>query len=668
MKSKMSHADIWNMKSIFEAERGDNMIKKIFSLLTIMVCLISAPQVAYAKESTQDVSGSVYEFSKKDAYTFSGASDSASATEQNTIGELSVSGDMEEAGEKDGFKQYTVDSGNLTLSYKFDASILDTADTDWHLTEDKSKKVDSFVLDKNISKGAIIVQSSKDGESWITDYQMSDAFKTADAISDSIYTTKDVQLENGCYYRVIVVYKMEIKTDEKKIAFVTTDTTEEKRVAEVYSFYAVSEKNAGSTMSAADEPRKEIASSPIKTDKDKGFSGEKAIDKDDPHFGWKLGTFVINGYTRETTYEGNTYYLKNVGDKVTLWFTLNQDINKLNGNSNYSIAEDTKAYDQAFGVPETNFGHGALIISYTDYQGKTHDPVIYTDFLAANATTGADTRVQLFEEGDYEVVLDYEIKNTPRKVGSIEVIPEYTDYKIAFSFSIRNGNCMVYPFDLESGNELSDTAITENGFKLDMAKSRYLTIDVTRTALKVGDDGILSGDVRFNRPAKDNESYSDEGIYTFKVSNLYTGSSTEKTVYVGSNKYYTALAKNKLTIDSLNEKIAAGYTIESDGTLTEPIAETEPASEAETEPETTVNEIALPTVSAETSTEENAVDSESETAESSEAAPDDESEKSADTEQTKTGSSSLLFVVLGIVVASGGAAFAMKNKKKGGTK
>ena len=85
--------------------------------------------------------------------------------------------------------------------------------------------------------------------------------------------------------------------------------------------------------------------------------------------------------------------------------------------------------------------------------------MVYTDFLSANAILSADTRVQLFEEGDYEVTLDYEIK----KGG---VLPSYYNYKISFSFSIRNGNCMVYPFELTDegfiGSELYDNALTPN--------------------------------------------------------------------------------------------------------------------------------------------------------------------------------------------------------------
>ena len=33
---------------------------------------------------------------------------------------------------------------------------------------------------------------------------------------------------------------------------------------------------------------------------DTGFSENNAISENDPHFGWKLGEFYVNGYTRVT--------------------------------------------------------------------------------------------------------------------------------------------------------------------------------------------------------------------------------------------------------------------------------------------------------------------------------------------------------------------------------
>lgn len=434
--------------------------------------------------------------------------------------------------------------------------------------------------------------------------------------------------------------------------FAPTEEKEGKKVAEVYEFYVVSSEVAGNTTSAAATPRKELGQK-INTGKDNGYSGNNAIDKDDPHYGWNLGTFVVNGYTRETSSNGTSVFLKNVGDKVTLWFTLTQDINNLNGKSALTISEDTNGYDQYFEITQTNFKCGTLIIRYTDYEGNAHDPVIYTDFLAANTTTGADTRVQLFEEGDYEISLDYEIKNNPRQVGPVSVIPTYTNYKIFFSFSIRNGNCMVYPFDTVTGVELSDRAITSNGFKLDMARSRYLTIDVTRTVLNVGVDGQLTEDVRFNRPAKDNDAYIDDGIYMFTVKNLYTGETTTKTIYVGTDKYFLALSKNLLTVDDLNEKIMQNATINDDGTIVDYV----PPKESELpEPPISEKSETQPVVVVDT-TPDNEIFANNPTADLSAPVIDEVSQRS----------SSVLLVVVLIVVVGGVLvvlAFMKRAKKK----
>lgn len=565
---------------------SSNTVKRFFSgliaILFIIGCLQLLTSQAYAKESSITVKGNVYEFSSNAHYEFS----SATASNGNSFGSFNISGSLKSAGNKNGIPAYSVSSESANFQYTYSQSRLNVSETEWHLIDDKTKKVDEISLDKNISSGAIIIQSSKNGVDWITDVTMTDIFADSTDLSDALYTTKGIQLENGCYYRVIVAYELQRKVGEGRILFIPTEEKEEKKVAEVYEFYAVSSEITGTTTGAAVTPRKELGQK-VNTGKDNGFSGNNAIDKDDPHYGWNLGTFVVNGYTRETSDNGTPVFLKNVSDKVTLWFTLTQDINNLNGKNALTISEDTNGYDQFFEIAQTNFKHGALIIRYTDYEGNAHEPVIYTDFLSANAITGADTRVQLFEEGNYEVSLDYEIKNNPRQVGPVSVVPTYTNYKISFNFSIRNGNCLVYPFDIMTGTELSDHAITANGFKLDMAKSRYLTIDVTRAILNVGADGQLTEDVRFNRPAKDNDAYTDEGIYTLKVKNLYTGETTTKTIYVGADKYLLALSRNLLTVDALNEKIGQGAEISDDGIVSDYTPPEPPVSE-EPEPQPTV--------------------------------------------------------------------------------
>ena len=267
----------------------------------------------------------------------------------------------------------------------------------------------------------------------------------------------------------------------------------------------------------------------VNAGKDTGFSENNEITKKDPHYNWTLGSFSVNGYTRVITDDGNPIFLKTVGDEVVLDFQLEQDIDALNNDKSLMIANDKKAYDNLLYKDETAFGRGALIIRKTDYQNKTGKAQVYTDFLKAKTKKGADTQVQLFEEGDYEVSLDYELYDN-----GFLFFNSYPNYKIAFKFSVRNGNCMVYPFDCKTNAELQNNAITENGFYLDLAKSRYLEINVKKEVLREGATG-LTEDVRFNKPASDGEKYTDEGIYTITVSNPYTEEKTVKKIYVGTN-------------------------------------------------------------------------------------------------------------------------------------
>ena len=560
--------------------------KRIFVTAIAFILLISCmlgSTVAYASNTSLLVSSNVYDLDKDSHYIIGEASPSGTTA----IGTLSINGDVRTSSEVNSFPAYEISNGNASFTYKISSGVFNRAEEEWHIVDDKTKKVNGLTLDEDILSGALILQTSLDGVTWTEDILMTDIFGD-EADTDGFYTTKDVQLQNGCYYRVIVAYKMERRLEDSKILFVTTKNYEYKQAAEVYEFYAFCETDETSPDAT---PMKKLGSK-INTGKDNGYSGNEPIDKDDPHYGWDIGYFYVNGYTRETaTADQTPVFLKNVGDKVTLWFHLSEDITKLRGNEFLTISEDTNGYDRDFEIEQSNFEHGTLIIQYTNSQGETQEPIVYTDYLAANARTGANTKVQLFEEGDYVVSLDYEIKSMG---GAFNQFASYTNYKMMFKFSIRNGNCMVYPFDSLTGAELADNAITENGFKLDMAKSKYLTIDVQRSVLVVGTDGYLTEDVRFNRPAKDGETYTSEGIYIFKVTNLYTGETTTKTIYVGSNSYLRALSATGMSIAELNAEIEKGAIVHEDGAV-EVIAPIEPETanppaETDSEPTPTITE------------------------------------------------------------------------------
>ena len=68
----------------------------------------------------------------------------------------------------------------------------------------------------------------------------------------------------------------------------------------------------------------------------------------------------------------------------------------------------------------------------------------------------------------------------------------------------------------------------------------------------------LTEDVRFNRPARDGEQYTEEGIYTITVSNRYTGQQTVKQIYVGTNKILLAHMVTGLSIEEVREQTRQG--------------------------------------------------------------------------------------------------------------
>lgn len=176
---------------------------------------------------------------------------------------------------------------------------------------------------------------------------------------------------------------------------------------------------------------------------DNGYSGNKPIGLKDPHYGWELGRFVISGYSSTVKADGTDVFLKNIGDTVSLSFTLDQDIEKLNDDEGLVISEDRNCFDQHFQTEKTNFGHGTLLIKSTDYRNLDSQPTIYTDYLNGKLQ-GANTEIQLCEEGDYEVSLLYEVESP----GLVPFTKSHNNYRMSLRFSVRNRNAMVFPFDV----------------------------------------------------------------------------------------------------------------------------------------------------------------------------------------------------------------------------
>lgn len=583
------------MKSMKTALRYRS--KRITVSFILLITLISMFVVnVVADEEKTIVTGQKYEFVKDSHYDLQKPETAAETNDSNTYGSFYLKGDVKGVSRKDGVPAYEVGSGNLDFFYQYDDELLTADEDSWHLIDDKSNKVNGLTLKENIMKGAVILQTSKDRKSWVEAGELCNAFSNVPNRTEPVFATKEAQLINGCYYRITVAYELKMRTEESNILFVNTDKHAYKKCAEVYEFYAYTESGAPDI--SANEQIYNLGEK-TRTENFDGYYGEKLIDKKDDHYGWDLGKFFVSGYTDERAdADGNIVFLKNVGDKMTLWFNLEQDINGLNGNNKLKITADKDGYDQYFETDRKDFGRGTLIIRYTDYNNVKQKPIIYTDYLEANATAGADTKVQLLEEGDYEVALDYEVT-------SDEFIDKIGHYRIFFKFSVRNGNCMVYPFDVKTGDELNNSSMTENGFRLNLAKSRYLKINLKREVMKDSADGLVE-DTRFNGPAKDGAEYTDEGIYTITVTNEYTNQFTVKKIYVGSNSIMRAYMATGLSIPEINDLVAHGAVIAEDGTI-------QLASRTDTtEPSETVS-AACTEVSGETSAQ-NASEPETETA------------------------------------------------------
>lgn len=526
-------------------------------------CLVAAgiafaisPWSALASDSMTSVPGKLYEMGEDSHYEFSTDNSDAVVTKNNTYGTFSISGNIVSSGETSGIPTYRIGTGGLDLLYHYDGAAADPDKDDWHIVDDKSKKLDSLTLDENIMKGAIVFQTSTDGVNWITARTDANVFGAASTQGSAAYSAQDIQLTNGCYYRVIVAYKLQARTEEHSFLFINTDKYDTKKCVEVYEFYA---DTASADEKAVDPDQTYRLGAVVRVGKHEGYSGEKSRDRGDPHYGWDLGNFYVSGYTAKTQgSSGDMVFLKNVGDTVTLWFRLDQNIDALNGDEDLRITADNNGYDQQFQTMPMDLGRGALIIRYTDHNNNPKT-VTYTDYLAANVSVGADTKVQMFEEGDYEVALDYEVTED-------KLIDAVGHYRIYFKFSVRNGNCMVYPFDVTTGSELTNSSMTPNGFRLDLAKSLYLDVTLKREVLRDSADG-LTEDTRFNGPAKDGATYTEEGIYTITAHNQYTDVTTAKKIYVGTNNILKAYMTTGYSIPEINDLVAQGATILDDGTI-----------------------------------------------------------------------------------------------------
>ena len=93
-----------------------------------------------------------------------------------------------------------------------------------------------------------------------------------------------------------------------------------------------------------------------------------------------------------------------------------------------------------------------------------------------------------------------------------------------------------------------------------------MDINIKKEVLNEGANGLVE-DARFNRPAKDGEEYTEEGIYTIPSKNRYTNQETKKRIYVGTNDILKAVAATDKPYNVVKDYIASGAKVESNGAI-----------------------------------------------------------------------------------------------------
>lgn len=540
----------------------ERLIKICFVMFIMISILFSSNIKSNAEESRVTITGSSCINAGKGNYTIS-AEDIVQKPDDNS-GSLILDGSLTKVSSDDSsIDEYAVSNGQAVFSYSYPNSLMESEGKS--IYKENSKKIAGIKLNKKIGKGALLLQTSKDGEKWLTEYVKSDLLSQVPTDIEAFYSSTDIQLMSGCYYRVIVAYTIQQFEDTSKILFINKNNYSYTSYTEVYEFYLY---NADIKTGDDAHASKQSLGTKTKTEKN-GYTGVKEIDDDDCHYGWDLGNFFVSGYTSTISSTDNVpIFLKNQGDKVSLWFELLQDIDHLNGKDSLSIAEDENGYDQYFEIPETNFGRGTLIIRYTDYENIKHTPEVYTNYLESNAVTGKSQRIQILDEGDYEIALDYEIKNDKTKMLAVIPNPSYSDYRIYFKFSVRNADSNVILTDLENNSKLRNSAFTESGFSVELETTRYLDVDVKHEIYNAK-KRTFTENKKLKRIAKSGGEYTEEGIYLIHAKNRYTDSETTKMVYVGNDPYLQECVEKGMTWDEILKNLKEVETVEQETTLAE---------------------------------------------------------------------------------------------------
>lgn len=145
------------------------LLKKLVSYLgaiLIIAASVAGNNYVYAKDQSIQLEASRYEFGEKSEYEIDSASSDAGI--KFTLGTLSVNGNISSTSTKDKISSYTIaDDAFFTIDFNYDNALKNASDSDWHICEDSKEKVNNVKLNDDIENGAVILQTSLDGQKYV---------------------------------------------------------------------------------------------------------------------------------------------------------------------------------------------------------------------------------------------------------------------------------------------------------------------------------------------------------------------------------------------------------------------------------------------------------------------------------------------------------------------
>ena len=211
---------------------------KIVAFIVILSSVISVSVIAGSKDFYPGADS--YDFEESSDYNYSGSTSTTNHLYGDPIGKIKISGDIEKETTFRGNKAYCV-NGNISISYEYDGAYQDNDSADWNLESDSEKSAAGYKFDSKIGKGVLIIEKSKDGQTWNKSAEYTNFFENNKTGINDLLKTSDNEIIGGTYYRITVAYKMQRQTG-KFWGFLWPEY-EHKKFADVYTFYVLKDSN-----------------------------------------------------------------------------------------------------------------------------------------------------------------------------------------------------------------------------------------------------------------------------------------------------------------------------------------------------------------------------------------------------------------------------------------